>query len=210
MRRFALAIAIVFLVAGNANAQKGGAKPDFIRENAPVIALTHVELIDGTGAAALNDQTIVIDHGKIAAVGATCERAGSFRRESDRWNGKNRGPRARGNARAFIFSFPGRRTPHCSRAVLFFCAAVSSERRNDCAHDGVDGSLRRSEREGASGQRKNGGAEFLFDEPVSGRRARVDRAAARGEGCGRSTRVCALLAFGRIYFRESIHGRVTG
>ncbi len=71
MRRFALAIAIVFLVAGNANAQKGGAKPDFIRENAPVIALTHVELIDGTGAAALNDQTIVIDHGKIAAVGAT-------------------------------------------------------------------------------------------------------------------------------------------
>src|SRR6516165_1705518 len=44
--------------------------PKFIRENSPVIALTHVQLIDGTGAAAQADQTIVIDHGKIAAVGS--------------------------------------------------------------------------------------------------------------------------------------------
>ena len=35
-----------------------------------MIALTHVQLIDGTGAAAQADQTIVIDHGKIAAVGS--------------------------------------------------------------------------------------------------------------------------------------------
>ena len=34
----------------------------------PVIALTHVEIIDGTGAAPVPDQTIVLDHGKIASV----------------------------------------------------------------------------------------------------------------------------------------------
>lgn len=34
----------------------------------PVIALTHVEVIDGTGAAPMNDQTLVLDHGKIASI----------------------------------------------------------------------------------------------------------------------------------------------
>ncbi len=35
----------------------------------PVIAITHVRVVDGTGAAARPDQTVVIDHGKIRAVG---------------------------------------------------------------------------------------------------------------------------------------------
>ena len=35
----------------------------------PVIALTHVRIIDGTGAPATEDQTIIIDHTRIAAVG---------------------------------------------------------------------------------------------------------------------------------------------
>jgi hypothetical protein len=43
---------------------------DVIRENAPVIAITHVTLIDGTGAPARTDQSIVIREGKIEAVGA--------------------------------------------------------------------------------------------------------------------------------------------
>jgi cytosine/adenosine deaminase-related metal-dependent hydrolase len=34
-----------------------------------VVALEHVKVIDGTGAAARADQTIVVDHGKIAAIG---------------------------------------------------------------------------------------------------------------------------------------------
>ena len=38
---------------------------------APVIALTHVRIIDGTGAASLEDQTIVIAGGKIQSIGAT-------------------------------------------------------------------------------------------------------------------------------------------
>jgi len=59
------------LAAFNAAAQQPAQAPNFVREDAPVIALTHVELIDGTGAAAQSDQTVIIDHGKISAVGAT-------------------------------------------------------------------------------------------------------------------------------------------
>ena len=57
-------VAILLFAASSANAQQ--VAPKFIRENSPVI----VQLIDGTGAAAQADQTIVIDHGKIAAVGS--------------------------------------------------------------------------------------------------------------------------------------------
>ena len=41
----------------------------FIAYSDSIIAYTHVELIDGTGAAPRYDQTLVIDHGKIAARG---------------------------------------------------------------------------------------------------------------------------------------------
>ena len=37
----------------------------------PVLAVQHVRVVDGTGAAAREDQTVVIDHGKIRSVGAT-------------------------------------------------------------------------------------------------------------------------------------------
>jgi len=58
-----------FLISSAAAAAQQGPAPTFIREHDPVIALTHVQVIDGTGAAPLADQTVVIDHGKIAAVG---------------------------------------------------------------------------------------------------------------------------------------------
>ncbi len=45
-----------------------GVKP-FISVDAPVVALEHVRVIDGTGAQPLEDQTIVIDHGRIQSVG---------------------------------------------------------------------------------------------------------------------------------------------
>ncbi len=41
----------------------------FIRVEAPAIALTHVRVLDGTGAAAVEDKTIVISGGKIQSVG---------------------------------------------------------------------------------------------------------------------------------------------
>src|SRR5580658_7140458 len=61
----------ISLAAVGATAQQPGTAPNFIRENAPIIVLTHVEVIDGTGAAPQSDQTIIIDHGKISAAGAT-------------------------------------------------------------------------------------------------------------------------------------------
>ena len=59
------------LFAGLAVAQNRftpGTAP-FITVNAPVVALQHVRVIDGAGAAPREDQTVIIDHGKIAAVG---------------------------------------------------------------------------------------------------------------------------------------------
>ena len=44
---------------------------EFVRVQSPVTALEHVRLIDGTGAAAKADQTILISGGKIAAMGAS-------------------------------------------------------------------------------------------------------------------------------------------
>ena len=41
----------------------------FVKVNAPVVALTHVRVIDGTGAAAREDQTIIVSKGKIESVG---------------------------------------------------------------------------------------------------------------------------------------------
>ena len=55
------------------SAQAPADRQQFIRAEASVIALTHVRVIDGTGAAPLEDQTIVIADGKIQSVapGAT-------------------------------------------------------------------------------------------------------------------------------------------
>jgi imidazolonepropionase-like amidohydrolase len=44
---------------------------EFVSVDAPVVALTHVRVIDGTGAAASEDQTIVIRDQRIAAMGAS-------------------------------------------------------------------------------------------------------------------------------------------
>src|SRR3989454_3300918 len=46
-------------------------RQQFIRVEAAVIALTHVRVIDGTGAAPLEDQTIVITDGKIQSIAPT-------------------------------------------------------------------------------------------------------------------------------------------
>jgi imidazolonepropionase-like amidohydrolase len=48
-------------------------RQQFIRVEAPVIALAHVRVIDGTGAAPRDDQTIVISGGKIQSVGPTAD-----------------------------------------------------------------------------------------------------------------------------------------
>jgi len=46
-------------------------RQQFIRIEAPVIALMHVRVIDGTGAAPLEDQTVVISDGKVDSITPT-------------------------------------------------------------------------------------------------------------------------------------------
>jgi imidazolonepropionase-like amidohydrolase len=56
------------LAAQQQNRFQPGIEP-FVSVNDPVIALVHVRVIDGTGAPAMEDQTVILDHGKIAAIG---------------------------------------------------------------------------------------------------------------------------------------------
>ena len=46
---------------------------EFVAVDAPRLALTHVRLIDGTGAAPRDDQTVLVENGRIAAVAAAAE-----------------------------------------------------------------------------------------------------------------------------------------
>ena len=64
----ATACLITVSLAGFAQTAKSPLAP-YISVADPVIALTHVEIIDGTGAAPALDQTVVLDHGKITSVG---------------------------------------------------------------------------------------------------------------------------------------------
>jgi imidazolonepropionase-like amidohydrolase len=72
MRTFPAFLATVCLItvslAGFAQTAKSPLAP-YISVSDPVIALTHVEIIDGTGSAPVNDQTVVLDHGKIVSIG---------------------------------------------------------------------------------------------------------------------------------------------
>ena len=63
--RLVLVLVLCLSVSGFAQAPD---RQQFIRTEAPVIALTHVRVIDGTGAPAKDDQTIVISDGKIQSI----------------------------------------------------------------------------------------------------------------------------------------------
>jgi imidazolonepropionase-like amidohydrolase len=73
VREFGWLFFVVSCAAGFAHAQEPGAlAPDvraFVKEDAPVLALAHVRVIDGSGAAARADQTLVIRAGKISTIG---------------------------------------------------------------------------------------------------------------------------------------------
>jgi imidazolonepropionase-like amidohydrolase len=68
MKIKALLLLVCLSVCSVAQAPQGDSQ--FVRIQAPTIALTHVRVIDGTGAAATEDQTIIIAGGKISAVGS--------------------------------------------------------------------------------------------------------------------------------------------
>jgi len=63
---FSLAASV--LPAQSPNGMFPGVRP-FVAVDSPVVALTHVRVIDGTGGAVVEDRTIVIKQGKILAVG---------------------------------------------------------------------------------------------------------------------------------------------
>src|SRR3954471_7903479 len=64
-------VAAALVLGASVAAQPQGADPlrPYIKVDAPVIALTHVRVIDGTGAAAKDNQTIVIRGGNVAELG---------------------------------------------------------------------------------------------------------------------------------------------
>src|SRR5690349_21121684 len=65
----ALLAGLAATLSGSAQTQPAPAAPSLIRERGPVTAIEHVLVVDGTGAAPRANQTILIDHGRIAAVG---------------------------------------------------------------------------------------------------------------------------------------------
>src|SRR5581483_10446028 len=62
-------LVLILCLAGTLAAQQAPDFSQFIKVNAAVVALTHVRVIDGTGAAARDDQTLVISGGKIQSIG---------------------------------------------------------------------------------------------------------------------------------------------
>lgn len=69
---------VLLLWASAAFAQAPKLSPEvlqYVSVNAPVVALEHVKVIDGTGGAPRDDQTIVIENGKIAAIGPAASTA---------------------------------------------------------------------------------------------------------------------------------------
>lgn len=63
------ALLLLVTVATTLVAQPQSERQQFVRVEAPVIALTNVRVIDGTGAPAKDDQTVIIAEGKIRTVG---------------------------------------------------------------------------------------------------------------------------------------------
>ena len=98
-----------------------GVKP-FVAVDAPIVALQHVRVIDGTGAQPREDQTIVIDHGRIAAMGSaagtpTPAGASTIHREVvSRTKGK---PQVQLRRRVpVILRSPPRHVPRITRRIL--------------------------------------------------------------------------------------------
>jgi len=66
--------ALILLASSSLSAQQRPVTPavtPFVSVNAPAVALTHVRVVDGTGAPAREDQTVVVTGTRISAVGPT-------------------------------------------------------------------------------------------------------------------------------------------
>jgi hypothetical protein len=59
---------LLFVVTASTSAQPSGDVAPFVSVKAPIVVLNHVRVIDGTGAAATDNQQIVISDGKIQSI----------------------------------------------------------------------------------------------------------------------------------------------
>jgi imidazolonepropionase-like amidohydrolase len=66
---FEMMKACVWLAATLIPACSGGNPGQFVRPMAPVVALAHVRVIDGSGGPGKDDQTVIIERGRIFAIG---------------------------------------------------------------------------------------------------------------------------------------------
>ena len=72
MRAQAIGVILCVLLAQALLAQspqRAAGTRDFLKVDAPIVALTHVRIVDGTGSPARDNQTIVLANGKIQSVG---------------------------------------------------------------------------------------------------------------------------------------------
>jgi len=66
---------LLCLLVTTAHAELSPAVRKFVTIDAPIIALTHVRIIDGTGRPPIEDQTLIISDGRITLIrGAVCLR----------------------------------------------------------------------------------------------------------------------------------------
>jgi imidazolonepropionase-like amidohydrolase len=62
-------LALSSSLQGQARSTRAGGVSEYVAVEGPVIAITHVRVVDGTGAPARDDQTVIIRAGKIEATG---------------------------------------------------------------------------------------------------------------------------------------------
>ena len=72
MRKLGLVVLLVCALSAAAQNLSPEVK-EFVKVDAPVIALQHVHVIDGTGAGAREDQTVVLAKGKIESISSATE-----------------------------------------------------------------------------------------------------------------------------------------
>ena len=173
------------LLACGAQAQQASWRAEFVQVDAKVVALTGVRVIDGTGAAAREGQTVLIEGGRISAVGTSVVVPANAR--SITLQGRTVMP-GLVMLHEHMMYFSGRAVWHAqpvSYPKLYLAAGVTTLRTAGTEHPEVDLNLKRRIDEGhapgpkmhLTGPYFNGGSgDFLGDTVV--RDAAEGRAAA--------------------------------
>ena len=186
--RFATSLLVICLGAPALFAQPArrptvsNAVRQFVAVDTAILALTHVRVIDGTGAPARADQTLIIRDGRIASVGDAASTPIPRRRAGHGPHGQVRDPGTRARARAPVLpNGSGRiREPHRELHAL-----VSRRRRHVDAHRRQHERLRRDQRQEIDRPRRARRPVDRRDRAVPRRPGARPRSGARADGRGR-------------------------